>query len=520
MGALAVVDYKEDKLGLNHLALSEDIVFADRDKIDKMNAGKMTEIMDDLYEKAIDGIPKVSRSVSEMAGDYLSRYDDVQSAAKALINYQIAKCGTSGFISGLGGIVTMPVAIPANVGSVLYVQIRMIAAIAQMGGFNIKSDQVQTFVYACLTGTAVSDIMKQTGMKIGQKITESAIKGIPEKILAAVNRKVGFCMISKFGTSGTVNLVKLVPVAGGVVAGAIDVASTKVIAENAISIFLDRKVPKEKKSLKDQVSAAAKTGLAGAVTTKNKVSSGLTSVSTTIKTKCGKVLDDTGRVKMSVLEVVPDKLTEGKMCHVIRPTKKVLLSWDYFVDANGNKYAISNAVGVPTEDKKNSFVYYAEFEDDSILLPKNTVLYAGEDKWRKKLPKSDIDKITYYVAKLSLEDIIDEEKVLGPDLADIEIELTEKGALSIKRKNSKTHLLKYKVSRIHAESVIHDIKVCISDRVSRPFAPDDDLTRRLVLTFQNGKEVAYDEIRGPENGATTRDIISNLLKEQGLNIKV
>ena len=35
------------------------------------------------------------------------------------ISWQVAKCGTSGFLTGLGGLITLPVAIPANIASVL-----------------------------------------------------------------------------------------------------------------------------------------------------------------------------------------------------------------------------------------------------------------------------------------------------------------------------------------------------------------------------------------------------------------
>lgn len=37
---------------------------------------------------------------------------------------------TQGVLTGLGGLITWLVAIPANVGSVMYVQIRMIALLA------------------------------------------------------------------------------------------------------------------------------------------------------------------------------------------------------------------------------------------------------------------------------------------------------------------------------------------------------------------------------------------------------
>lgn len=207
-----------------------------------LEESQVSNLLADLYAKALDGIPGVSKSVEDLALDYLEKYDTREKAAKALINNQIAKCGTSGFLTGFGGIITLPVTIPANIANVLYVQIRMIAAIAWMGGFNIYSDQVQTMVYACLVGNSISNVMKQTGIKIGEKITTKTIEKIPGKVLTAINQKVGFRLLTKFGEKGAVNLVKLVPVAGGVIGGAFDAGSTKVIAANAYHLFIENKI--------------------------------------------------------------------------------------------------------------------------------------------------------------------------------------------------------------------------------------------------------------------------------------
>ena len=51
-----------------------------------------------------------------------------------MLNKQMIKCTTSGVVSGLGGIITLPVAVPANIANVLYVQMRMIACCAYMVG--------------------------------------------------------------------------------------------------------------------------------------------------------------------------------------------------------------------------------------------------------------------------------------------------------------------------------------------------------------------------------------------------
>lgn len=210
---------------------------------EKLDEKQMLTILDELYGKVLNGVPKVSKPVDELAKEYLSKNDSPEKAAKELVKYQTAKCGTSGFITGLGGIITLPVAIPANISSVLYIQLRMIAAVAHMGGFDIQSDQVQTLAYACLTGSAITDVLKQTGIKVGEKIAISAINKVPGKVLTSINQKVGFRLVTKFGTKGAVNLVKLVPVAGGVIGGAVDIGSTRIIAGNAYNLFIKKKMP-------------------------------------------------------------------------------------------------------------------------------------------------------------------------------------------------------------------------------------------------------------------------------------
>ena len=204
---------------------------------------EVEELLNSIYGQSLEGIPKVSESVEVLANDYLSRSDSVDRAAKALISNQILKCGTSGFLSGLGGVITLPVSIPANVGSVLYVQMRMIAAIAHMGGYDIRTDQVQTLVYACMTGSAAADILKTSGIQLGQKLTTAAIKSIPGKTLTAINQKVGFRFITKFGEKGIINMGKLVPVVGGLIGGGVDIASTRVIANNAYKMFIKGEMP-------------------------------------------------------------------------------------------------------------------------------------------------------------------------------------------------------------------------------------------------------------------------------------
>ena len=213
-----------------------------RGKITEMGA-KITQedimvLLNQLYNQSIRGIAKVSPPIDVLANNYLEKSEDLEKAARTFVNYQIVKCTTSGFITGLGGVITLPVAIPANIGSVMYVQMRMIACLAYMGGYDTDSDQVQTLVYACLAGISIDQLLKGVGIQFGTKLTMAMVKKIPGSVLVKINQKVGFRFLTKFGTKGIINIGKAVPVIGGVISGGFDFAETRVIADRAFKMFI------------------------------------------------------------------------------------------------------------------------------------------------------------------------------------------------------------------------------------------------------------------------------------------
>ena len=199
----------------------------------------MLKLLDVLYQRSCSGIKAVSLPIDKFADDYLKKDSDPKVAAKKMLNNQVAKCTTSGFITGFGGVITLPVTIPANVGSVLYVQMRMIACTAYMAGYDLNSDQIQTFVYACLAGVSVNALCKKFGVNFGKKLANVGIKKIPGKALTKINQKIGFRFVTKFGEKGLINLGKMVPVVGAAINGGFDFVETKAIAKRAYKMFIE-----------------------------------------------------------------------------------------------------------------------------------------------------------------------------------------------------------------------------------------------------------------------------------------
>lgn len=193
--------------------------------------------LDKCYTAALQGIPK-TKSCYELAEEYRRKYSTPELAVRKFVNWQVAKCTTSGFLTSLGGLLTLPVTIPANLASVWYVQLRMIATIAILSGYDPSDDEVQTLAYLCLVGGSIGKAFREAGIKAGEKFAVGAIKKIPTEIINKINRIAAQRLITKFGEKGIINLGKMVPVVGGVIGGGFDFVGTHAIANKAAKTFL------------------------------------------------------------------------------------------------------------------------------------------------------------------------------------------------------------------------------------------------------------------------------------------
>ena len=132
----------------------------------------------------------------------------------------------------------MPVTLPVNLTSVLFIQIRMIAAIAYLGGYDLKDDRVKTLCFACLCGNGARELLKNVGIEIGKKMAISALKRLPGRVFIEINKAVGFRLLTKFGEKGVINVGRAVPGLGGLIGGGVDLAWTNAIGNQARDTFI------------------------------------------------------------------------------------------------------------------------------------------------------------------------------------------------------------------------------------------------------------------------------------------
>ena len=199
---------------------------------------KALQVANWLTEKAVGGVGPLS-SAEDLALEYLndSNYEDNDKRVDSLINWETSKNFSTGFITGLGGFATLPVAIPASLGASWVLQARMAAAIARIYGHDLNEDRVKTLILCVIIGQDIKEVCKQAGIKIGTKLTYVAIRKLPGEVLKRINQAVGFRLLTKAGEKGIINLTKLVPVVGGVVGGTFDAVTCRITAKAAREAF-------------------------------------------------------------------------------------------------------------------------------------------------------------------------------------------------------------------------------------------------------------------------------------------
>ncbi len=199
---------------------------------------KALKLVNWVVDSAIDGVPTL-KSAQDLAKEYLedSGYESNDARVAALINWETSKNFTSGFITGLGGILTLPISIPSAMGASWVIQARMAGTIAAIYEHDLHSDRVRTLVLISLLGDACKEVLKEVGVKVTTKITERVIMSIPGKVLIEINKQVGFRLLTKAGEKGVINLIRCVPIVGGAVSGIFDASTCRAVGHTAKNLF-------------------------------------------------------------------------------------------------------------------------------------------------------------------------------------------------------------------------------------------------------------------------------------------
>ncbi len=187
-----------------------------------------------MLEIAIDGRGALPGAKATAARHLQRSGGSVDEAIESLIDFHIRLASAQGFVTNLGGVAALPVTIPANLAGVAVVQIRMVAAIAHLRGYDLADDRVRTSLVMCLMGA--DEVAKH--IAAGKFPTSPMAVATAPVFDPVLDRLVAEYVVADMagrisGKSMAIMFTKRIPLIGGGIGAVVDGIATHHVGEYA-----------------------------------------------------------------------------------------------------------------------------------------------------------------------------------------------------------------------------------------------------------------------------------------------
>ncbi|MEM1116060.1 MAG: EcsC family protein [Bacteroidota bacterium] len=194
-------------------------------------------VLDRLYPTVLDGIPGLG-SPMELAAEVRAGGGSFDEQVDRLVRRHVALSGAAGFLSGLGGWLTLPVVLPANMAAVASVQLHMAASVAALAGHDPRQAGTRERVLRCLVGAGPQDPERdadqETLDRFGLKLAERGLNLVVSTAVGAIT----------WGTKQVIGrqirrrYLRGIPLVGGFIGAASDGYVTAKVAQAAREEFM------------------------------------------------------------------------------------------------------------------------------------------------------------------------------------------------------------------------------------------------------------------------------------------
>lgn len=194
------------------------------------------------FDRAVDGVGPL-KGAAEAADLRLAESDgDVDEAIGKLIDSHVRLAGAQGFVTNLGGLVTMAMAIPANITGLALLQCHLVAGIAHLRGYSLTDPRVRNAILACILGDdGVKSLVKDHRLPGAPMLIATAPQHDPE-LDNHIASEVATALITQVAGKRTAAVVgRRLPLIGGGVGALTDGYDTYRVGRYAAKELKQRK---------------------------------------------------------------------------------------------------------------------------------------------------------------------------------------------------------------------------------------------------------------------------------------
>ena len=128
-------------------------------RIGELAPGLTTSFVREALHRAIAGVGPLPPAARAADAQLKEQKGDVERAVHEVIENHVRYAGAQGFVTNLGGVVTMALTIPTNITGLALIQSRMIAGIAHLRGYDLEDPRVRNAILTTMLGEDVVDAL-------------------------------------------------------------------------------------------------------------------------------------------------------------------------------------------------------------------------------------------------------------------------------------------------------------------------------------------------------------------------
>lgn len=201
-------------------------------------SGSVSKVVQNLLDLGIDGKGRFDSAAQVADAALAESGGDAEKAVAAVGSSHLKLAAATGFVTNLGGFITLPVALPANVLGFYVLATRYSATVARLRGYDIDEPQIRSAILLSLVGADAQDVLAKAGMVAPTgKLAGMASQRLPGPALMVVNKAVGFRILSTAGKKSFSRFGRSVPLVGGAVGAGLDTWLFKQIEDHVRTEF-------------------------------------------------------------------------------------------------------------------------------------------------------------------------------------------------------------------------------------------------------------------------------------------
>ncbi len=207
----------------------------------KLAPGLTTQFVHESLQRALDGVGPLPPAAEAADKQLAEQGGDIDRAVHEVIENHVRYAGAQGFVTNLGGLATLAVALPTNLVGLTLVQCRMVAGIAHLRGYDLDDPRVHNAVLACILGEdKITSLIRKKMIPAPPMAIATAPAHDPhlDRLMAA---EVTSELLTRLAGKRAATMVgRRIPVVGGVVGAGVDGYATWQIGRYADRELLPR----------------------------------------------------------------------------------------------------------------------------------------------------------------------------------------------------------------------------------------------------------------------------------------